>query len=113
MNEIAYHNDKDHAVHIGNKTIMPGATRMVDESMLPNAHEQPKTETPESEPTLIDGTVPEITAGLPGLSDEELAQLEADEEEGNTRKGVMKAIAEEKLARADANQTDGNDGQSE
>jgi len=106
MKEIAYHNDKDHAVHIGGKTIMPGNTRMVDASMLPNAHERAEDEAHVSEPTLLDGTVAEIAAALPGLSNEELAQLEEDEESGNTRKGVMKVIAEENLARADQKKKD-------
>ena len=49
---------------------------------------------------LLDGSVRDVSAALPDLSDEDLARLKQSEEAGKTRKGVMQAIAEEALKRA-------------
>jgi len=110
MKEVPFANKEDHAVHIGNKMVPPHETRMVDPSMLPNAHESHGRVAPEtpSDPLLdiLDGTIAEITEALPGLSDEELNRLEQAEKDGNTRKGVEKAIAEERLTRASLDQND-------
>ncbi|WP_312237314.1 hypothetical protein [Stenotrophomonas sp.] len=55
------------------------------------------------QPSLLDGTVDDITAGLASLSDEELDALEQDEAGGKDRKGVHSAIEAERTSRA-ANQ---------
>lgn len=52
-----------------------------------------------SETNLLDLTVREIAAALPGLSTEELVALRAAEESGKTRVTVVKAIDEELDAR--------------
>lgn len=57
----------------------------------------------EEQPSLLDGTVDDITAGLASLSDEELDALEQEEVGGKDRKGVHSAIEAERTARA-ANQ---------
>ncbi len=49
--------------------------------------------------SLADGTVAEITAKLPKLSDEELDQLEEDEQNGKQRAGLMSAIEAERKKR--------------
>lgn len=51
------------------------------------------------EDSLASKTVADITAALPGLSDEELDQLEADEKSGKDRAGVMSAIEAERASR--------------
>ena len=108
--EVPYHNNKDHVVTIGTKSIRPGDTRMVDadlipEHMLKDEHKRAaKPAEPEAAPTdtLIDKNVGEIKAALAGLSDDELDQLETAELAGNTRKGALEAIAAERLHRAEA-----------
>ena len=106
MKEVHFTNREDHAVHIGNKMIPPGTTRMVDASMLPDAHKQidPHDTPAPSNPLLaiLEGNVAEVTEALAGLSDEELDIIEQAEKAGNTRKGVEKAITEERLTRASA-----------
>ncbi|MCW0413483.1 hypothetical protein NG831_06530 [Xanthomonas sacchari] len=49
--------------------------------------------------SLADGTVADITAKLPKLSDEELDQLEEDEQNGKQRAGLMSAIEAERKKR--------------
>lgn len=58
----------------------------------------------EDQPSLLDGTVDDITAGLASLSDDELNALDAEEAaREKPRKGVHGAIEAERTARA-ANQ---------
>ena len=107
---VAFTNDTKKIIHIGNKTIWPGSTREVDETLLPNFKAPEKVEEPEADPLLdlLDNSIPiiveAITArdenGAPTITDEGLAKLKAAEEDGNTRKGLMSAIAEEELGRA-------------
>jgi len=106
MCEIPYTNTKDHVVHIGTKAVRPGETRMVDESMLPDAHKRGGEAPPEPEQTLIDRPVKEIAEALPNLSDAELDELLAAEEAGKTRKSLLEAIARERLRRAEAQTED-------
>lgn len=56
-----------------------------------------KSEASDSE--LSAGTVAEITAKLPKLSDDELDQLEEDEQNGKQRAGLMSAIEAERKKR--------------
>ena len=104
MEEHPFHNKKDHAVHIGGKVIHPGETRMVDASLLHSAHEgeDKATEAKQQDPLLdiLDGDVGQVSDALAGLSSDELDALESAEEKGNTRKGVLKAIAEARLTLA-------------
>ena len=104
MKEYPFHNKTDHAVHIGGKTIYPGETRPVDASLLHSAHEgegsKAKVTTQDTLLDILDGNVGQVAEALAGLSSEELDTLEAAEEAGNTRKGVMNAIAEARLALA-------------
>ena len=51
---------------------------------------------------LLLGKVETITDALPHLSDEQLADIEALEEQGKKRKTVLSALVEIKLKRADA-----------
>lgn len=44
---------------------------------------------------ILDSTIPEITAALPDMTDDELIALESREVAGKTRSGVMDAIASE------------------
>jgi len=114
MKEIPFTNSEDHAVHIGNKMVPAHETRMVDPSMLPDAHESNTDENTAapSNPLLeiLDGNVAEVAEALPGLSDAELDMVEQAEADGNTRKGVEKAITEERLRRAAADDPDGSKG---
>ena len=48
--------------------------------------------TPDAEPSVLDGTVAEVAATLPGLSRDALEALLAAERAGKTRKGVVEAI---------------------
>ena len=102
MKMVAYHNTGKMAVHIGNKCIMPGATREVDETLIPGFKPPtpPKAET--LDPTaellsILDGSVGEVTAALVDLTAEQLDVLEKAEQDGKTRKGVIEAIAKSRL----------------
>lgn len=49
--------------------------------------------------TLLEGTVPEVTEELEGLSDSELEQLAALEKQGSDRKMLLGAISREQARR--------------
>ena len=105
MNQVPYTNTKPHAVTIGTKTIAPGDTRMVDESLLGKTAAPPKAAAP-ADPV---GAFLELKAGdaktaAAGLSDDALAAVAEREE----RKTVLAAIQEEQLERAKA-AGEGND----
>ena len=51
------------------------------------------------ESDVLDGTVAEITATLPDMTDDQLLALEAAEIAGKTRKGLMAAIKAEMATR--------------
>ena len=66
---------------------------------------EPEPETPvDALADLVGGTVKEVSAAVPGLSDEDLARLgDLEQAKGDSaRKGVLSAIAEETLKRAEA-----------
>lgn len=97
------------AMYVAGLMIPPGETRHFNPDQVPDhlrpAAAEPEPETP-GDPLadLIKGTVKEIAAAIPGLSDEDLSRL-GDLEQGEggaARKGVLSAIAEEILKRADA-----------
>ena len=51
------------------------------------------------EPNLLDNSIPDIVAGLAGLSDKQLDGLLSAEQAGKTRKGVLAAIEDERANR--------------
>lgn len=109
MKEIPIHNNGSSTMYVNGRAIPHGETRMFNEHEVP-PHLRP-TFTPEKKPVteanpnadllaLLDRTIPQITERLPGLSDEELDIIEAAEQAGKTRAGLLKVIAEERLERA-------------
>lgn len=102
-------NHGDTMLHVGGKVIRPGETRHIDAALVPESL-HPQTEQAQDDApadpllALLDGNAKEIAAALAGLSLDQLAELEAAEEAGKTRKGVMASIADERLRRADAAQ---------
>ena len=110
MNEkIPVHNPGAMPIYVAGLMIPPGETRHFNLDQVPD-HLRPAAAEPEPEAPgdplaeLIKGTVKEVSAAIPGLSDEDLSRL-GDLEQGEggaARKGVLSAIAEEILKRADA-----------
>ena len=113
--QIPVTNEKKEPIYINGKRIQPGETRHFHADDLPPYLRKPgginHGDTPKPQGSLLDildGNVGQVVEALAGLSSEELDTLEAAEEAGNTRKGVMKAIAEARLALAsDGEGTDG------
>lgn len=69
-----------------------------DESRFPRPIEPEKVEKPDANvdlQSLVSGTIPQITAKIPILSDQQLSALASLEESGKNRAGVMKSIAEQ------------------
>jgi len=106
MRHIPITNNTDHAKYYGRFRVAPGETRIIDAAELPPHLQEPEATQAEPEAPhdplldILDGNITEIAEALPGLSEDELNQLEQAERDGNTRKGVEKAIAEERLVRA-------------
>jgi hypothetical protein len=105
MKQIPVYNAGPNLLPVGGMMIPPGETRHVPEihvpkHLMPGA--QPKQEAPKQDEilALLDGTIPEIIAALPGLSADDYARLKTAEENGKTRKGLLDAFAEEDLRRA-------------
>lgn len=107
MAKIAYTNTGNTVAHVGGKSIPPGETREVEESMLPSFTTAPtKSAKPEPEANplaeILAHSVKDITALLPAMSDGELAALgEAEQLAAKPRTTLLGAIAEVMLARAD------------
>jgi hypothetical protein len=107
--KIPVHNPGAMAMYVAGLMIPPGETRHFDEDLVP-LHLRPAPVEPEPEAPvdaladLVTGTVKEVSAAVPGLSDEDLSRLgELEQAKGDAaRKGVLSAIAEETLKRADA-----------
>lgn len=99
MKQVPYTNTKPHAVTIGTKTIAPGDTRMVDESLLGKTAAPPKA-TASADPVaaFLELRANDAKAAVINLPDEELAAVAEREE----RKTVLAAIQEEQLERAKA-----------
>ena len=109
MKQVPYKNTKKHAEHIGNKLVMPGQIREVEESLIPGykppAPQAVKVDSEREQLlAILDGTVPAITEALPGLSDADLGILEKAEQDGKTRSGVLSAFTKERLDRANNSQ---------
>lgn len=101
-------NHGDSPKFVGGKMIPPGETRVFTEAELPPEYQAPApvAELPAGgldEPLLLilAATVAQVVAGLPDLSDEELARLALLEAEGKDRKGVLEAITALQLERAE------------
>lgn len=111
-------NDTDRIIYLGNATIPPGQTRDVEETLHPDFAAEPKgpAETEAADPLieLLKGTVATVSAGIEGLSVDELNQLADAERDGQNRKGVLGAIAEQIIAlgqkKAEADAAAGQDG---
>ena len=101
---IAYTNTGKTSVHIGNKTIRPGDTREVDETLVSGYKSPTAKQAPvEGElDLLLKGSVKDVLAGLEALSDHDLDALEALENAAKPpRKGVLEGALKEMLRRAD------------
>lgn len=93
-------------IYVAGVMIPPGETRHFEEDQIPQEFRQPAESEQQdalADPLLsiLEANTAAVTVGLPTLSDEDLARLEALEAEGKNRKGVLSAIAAEKLARAE------------
>ncbi len=105
--EIPIHNPGKNPLPVGNLTVLPGETRLIEERLVP-PHLRPQQEAesvllPEDPVlALLERTVPEIVAHLPALSDEDYEGLKEAERNGNTRVTLVKAFSEEDLRRANA-----------
>lgn len=106
MAQSPYTNDTAAPVHLDGKRILPGQTRLVDETLLPQTPVAPTepAEDPGGEGgnvlDLLDGTEETIRAAIPELSLDQLQELRTAEENGKTRKGVTAALDEAILDRA-------------
>jgi hypothetical protein len=105
MKQTVFHNDTDKPQYVGGVMIPARSARMVDARLVPGATPAAEVPAPTEDAILglLDGTVKDIHAALPGLSDEDLLRLENAENDGKTRKGVLEAVAEERLNRAQRN----------
>jgi len=107
MREIPVHNDTKHNMHVAGAVIRPGETRLfpehdVPEKYLPEAKAAEEEKKPEADPIaeIAKGTVAAVLMTLPSLDEEALGKVEAAENEGQKRKGVLEGIAGERLRRA-------------
>jgi hypothetical protein len=95
-------NKGDSPMYVMGRMIGPGCAEMVD--VPPNAEDEVPTQG-DAEPenplaVLLAGPLKEVVPALDGLSDEDLAAVEALEVAGKNRKGVLEAVLELKLVRA-------------
>lgn len=99
-------------IYVGGKMIAPGEIQTFEEEDLPPEHRPAAEGEAIAEPAdplalILALSIAKATLGLPDLSDEELKQLEAMEEAGAARKGMLAEIAMEILRRADLKATGG------
>jgi hypothetical protein len=105
MKMMPFTNTKDHAVHIGNKTIMPNSTREVEATLHPDYKPPKKVAEPAVDivAEIQAKKASEIPAELPNLDDAQLIALyQLEEESEKSRKTVKDAIAKLQLERAAA-----------
>lgn len=105
-------NDGPNTIYIGGKLIAPGEGREVDEMLAPPDQGGPAAtmDDPDPEPTLDDmvaelsaKSVKDITAELPGLTQEALERLsEIEQANPSPRKTLLAALGDEHIRRADA-----------
>jgi len=101
---IAFTNTKEHTIYVGNKSIKPGETREVEETLSPNFKTQkPAPAAPENPlAELLTGNVKSVLDALEDLSDADLVVLqELEDHADNPRKGVLEGLLTETLRRAD------------
>lgn len=107
MTKVPVKNTTHMPIYVGSSMVPPGEIRHFPEHQVPD-HLRPRAEkvvadeAPTAITAILDKNIPEITPLLEGLTDDELAEIKAAEENGKTRTGLMKAIGEEELKRADA-----------
>lgn len=96
-------------LYVGSNIVPPGETRDFPESHVPH-HLRPQADEPVREQgapadplgEMLKSSVKEISAGLDGLSTDDIERLGDLEQAGQARKGVLSAVSEALLARADA-----------
>jgi hypothetical protein len=99
-------------MYIGSTMIPAGETHIFPEHHVPE-HLRPGAEEVEPEQvenplkTLLENSIKDITEALPGLSNDQLDELELLEVQGDDRAGMAKAFQEERLRRADLALDDG------
>ena len=110
--KIPFTNKTNRSIHAGPVCIRPGETRMVEPAHLPAQHRpasaapaKAAAPAPDDPIALLDANVASVAEALPLLSAEDLDELEAAEQAGKTRKGVLAAITAERLRRAEADGT--------
>ena len=104
MSLIAFTNTKKHTVYVGNKSIKPGETREVEETLAPSFKAEKPAQTEPENPLaeLLSGNVPSVLEALEALSDADLVVLqELEDHAENPRKGVLEGLLTETLRRAD------------
>lgn len=100
--ERPWTNTTDRIQHLGGKMIRPGATRDVEETLLPGFAPAAAAVEPDMDAVLelLEGSVDTVKEAVPRLENEDLDRLEAAEIAGKARKGVLEAVANERLERA-------------
>lgn len=113
--------DAKNTVSIAGKLFHPGDTRPIPRSLHPDpkvsrarkgaAPEAPAVE--DDMESLRSDSVPDITAKLPQLDDDQLAELhDLESQDNKPRKGVLQAVEEEQLRRkSDDNNQGGGEGE--
>jgi hypothetical protein len=100
MEKKPFHNALAVVAYIGGVMIPAGATRLVDAQFVPDAPAEAGPAPADPILELLDNNVGHVVEALPGLSDEDLDKVEAAENAGKTRKGVLEGIAADRLRRA-------------
>jgi hypothetical protein len=105
--KIPVTNNGKTTMYVGSSIIPPGETRHFDENEVPpNLRPEREAAPQEMAPAdplaeLLTGTVADIAAALPTLALADIERLGEMEQTGQSRKGVLTAVAETLLKRAD------------
>jgi len=119
MSQITIHNSGESPKPVGNLMIPAGETRVLDKSIVPS-HLWPENQNKgvdikPQEPAnlllkILDNNVGNVAKALAEVvTPQHLDQLETAEQAGNTRKGVINAIAERRLQLASQDKVEQND----
>ena len=101
-------NNGKNNLHIAGQVIRPGTTQMVDEHRIPPNLRRPAAPAaaPAPGPDIVANQAAsparDVIAELADASAERLDAIEANEQAGKARKGVLEAISAERLRRAAA-----------